>query len=87
MAVTLTSIRQLIPRQLSLLPYLLVTIFAILSISRGYSVFIHYRGVAETHKQLHDYLIFTPDANFSQMNVSFGIPKRNWKGMKNLHKF
>uniref|UniRef100_A0AC34FDQ6 Mannosyltransferase n=1 Tax=Panagrolaimus sp. ES5 TaxID=591445 RepID=A0AC34FDQ6_9BILA len=68
MAITLSSIRHFIPRKFSFFPYLLVAAFALMSISRGFAVFKHYRGIAETHKQLHDYLVFHPDVHFSEMN-------------------
>jgi alpha-1,2-mannosyltransferase len=68
MAITLSSIRHFIPRKLNFFPYLLVALFALISISRGFAVFKHYRGIAETHKQLHDYLVFHPDVHFSEMN-------------------
>ena len=71
MAVTLTSLRQLLPHQFHFLPYLMVAVFALLSVSRGFAVYMHYRGVAETHKQLHEHFILQPDTNFNRMNVIF----------------
>uniref|UniRef100_A0A914XWA0 Mannosyltransferase n=1 Tax=Panagrolaimus superbus TaxID=310955 RepID=A0A914XWA0_9BILA len=68
MAITLSSIRHFIPKKFNFFPYLLVATFALMSISRGFAVFKHYRGIAETHKQLHDYLVFHPDVHFDQMN-------------------
>jgi alpha-1,2-mannosyltransferase len=68
MAITLQSVRYFIPQKLNFFPYLCVAIFALLSISRGFAVYKHYRGIAETHKQLHDYFAFHPDVHFSEMN-------------------